>query len=231
MVVVGGVRPRIIWAHAMCPYDMNDNPKQSVGYDPDTHHRRSVRFRGFDYARTGEYFLTLVAHHRQCLFGDIVDGRMELTFLGEIVSSEWLKTPGIRPEIELDEWVIMPNHLHGIIRISVGADGVRPNKIGHTPCAPTDLFRRPQTLGSFVAGFKAATTRAIRQRLHCHNKPIWQRNYYEHIVRNWKDLNRVRDYIRSNVKNWADDDENPNNVGADGIRPMNIVGGGLHPPK
>lgn len=191
---------------------MNDSQKQPVEYDPDTQHRRSVRFRGFDYARTGEYFLTLVAHHRQCLFGDIVDGRMERTFLGEIVSSEWLKTPRIRPEIELDEWVIMPNHLHGIIRISVGADSVRPIKI-------TGLFRQPRTLGAFVAGFKAAVTRAIRQRLHSHDKPIWQRNYYEHIVRNWKDLNRVRDYIRSNVKNWADDDENPNNVGADGIRP------------
>jgi putative transposase len=256
---------------------MTENNKQSVEYDPGMHHRRSIRFRGFDYSRTGDYFLTIVAHNRRCLFGEIVDGRVELSPVGQIVLSEWRKTPAVRSEIELDECVIMPNHIHGIIRISGGAGCIRPINNGHTPCAPTpnsvvgadgirphsyapssdavvgmdgirphtcapspdavvgadgvrphnnngahpNPHRQPRTLGAFVAGFKAAVTRAIRQQLHLQNKPIWQRNYFEHIIRNWKDLNRVRDYIRSNPTRWDDDEENPANsvVGADGIRP------------
>jgi putative transposase len=194
---------------------MNENNKQSVEYDPDMHHRRSIRFRGFDYSRTGDYFLTIVAHNRRCLFGEIVDGRVELSPVGQIVLSEWRKTPAVRSEIELDECVIMPNHIHGIIRISVGADGIRPNNHGAHP----NPSRQPRTLGAFVAGFKAAVTRSIRQHLHLQDKPIWQRNYYEHIIRNWKDLNRVRDYIRTNPARWDEDDENPNNVGTDGVHP------------
>ncbi len=264
-IIVGadGVRPNKTIGHAPCaPTMMDESKKQLAQYDPDIHHRRSIRFAGFDYSRSGEYFLTLVTHNRRCLFGDIIRGRMELNPIGRMIQLEWVKSSTIRHEIEIDEFVIMPNHIHGIIRITVGADGIRPNQIkGHTPCTPTETKivvgsdtvrrnriighmpcaptnnkipcggergssheinipqRQPRTLGSFVAGFKSAATRAIHQHFHFHGKTIWQRNYYEHIIRNWRDLNRVRDYIRSNPKCWDDDEENPKNTQNNIIQP------------
>lgn len=101
-------------------------------YDPEKHHRRSVRLRGYDYSQPGEYFVTLCSEDMERLFGRVVDGRMELNAFGEIVDQEWRKSSTIRPEVELDEWVVMPNHVHGIIRIvgparsDVGAQGLAP---------------------------------------------------------------------------------------------------------
>ena len=100
-------------------------------YNPEYHHRRSIRLQGYNYSQTGIYFVTICTHKRQCLFGEIRNGKMILNQIGKIVAQEWLKSAEIRQEIELDEWIIMPNHLHGIVGIDKKDDGCIPLKIIH----------------------------------------------------------------------------------------------------
>ncbi|MBM3151317.1 MAG: hypothetical protein FJZ96_03790 [Chloroflexi bacterium] len=170
-------------------------------FDPERHRRRSIRLRGYDYSAAGGYFVTVVAFRRECLFGEIVDGEMRLNALGRIVREEWFRSAQIRKEIrvEEDEFIVMPNHIHGIIWIcDVGADGVRPDS-GKQIIKPTGfntrgaslapLQRPPKSLGSFIAGFKASVTSRAGRELNTAN--IWQRNYYEHIIRVQKDYERI----------------------------------------
>ena len=171
-------------------------------YDPTKHHRRSIRLSGYDYAEEGAYFVTVVTHQRECLFGGIADGEMRIDRYGEVVRDEWLRSVQIRREIELDAFVVMPNHLHGIVVIrDVGAHGRAP-----LPLAP---HRPPRSLGSFVAGFKSAVTKRINRIRGTPGLPVWQRNYYEHIVRDERELDRVRQYIAENPLRWDQDPENP----------------------
>ncbi len=176
-------------------------------YDPALHHRRSLRLPGYDYREAGAYFLTLVAYRRECLFGEMLDGKVRLSALGEVVAKEWGQTRKIRPEIHLDAFVVMPNHIHGIVvvRGPVGAHSRAPRH--------DSPYRSPRSLGSFVAGFKSAVTRRINQVRGMPGIPVWQRNYYEHVIRYEKELNRIRQYIADNPARWADDPENPRNVG------------------
>jgi len=207
-------------AHAMRPngYIMK--------YNPEIHHRRSIRLKGYDYTQPGAYFVTIVTHKRDEIFGEITNGRMKYSTLGEIVYQEWFRSAKIRKEIRLfeDEIVIMPNHIHGIVRImeTAGADGVRPNN-GIRPeskKAPTQqdahreqdtrrasLQRVPRSLGSFVAGFKAWVTSRAEHELHMTG--IWQRNYHEHIIRNETDFNNIWNYIDTNPLHWQDDQLHP----------------------
>ena len=186
-------------------------------YDPAKHHRRSIRLRGYDYRQAGAYFVTVVTHQRQCLFGEIVDGETRVSRYGHTVREEWLRSAEIRCEIELDAFVVMPNHIHGIVVIrhqstDVGAHGRAP-----LPPAP---HRPPRSLGSFVAGFKSATTKRINEIRRTPGLPVWQRNYYEHVIRNDDELNHVRQYIIDNPGHWGEDRENPDNVGAHGRAPL-----------
>jgi REP element-mobilizing transposase RayT len=166
-------------------------------------HRRSIRLPRFDYAQPNAYFITICTAGRRCLFGSIVGKEMHLNAFGKIVEEEWLRTIQIRREIVLDEYVVMPNHLHGIVVIQhdSGAEGDRRSPLRNS--GP-----RRRSLGSFVGGFKASTTRRIKeiQRMSC---SIWQRNYYEHIVRSEKSLDAIRAYIIGNPANWRTDRENP----------------------
>jgi putative transposase len=200
-------------------------------YDPDKHHRGSIRLKGYDYAQAGAYFITICANERECLFGEIVDGAMHLSEIGNVVEEEWLRSPKIRREIELDEWVIMPNHLHGIIIIlpepvvgGVGTHGRAslrraPLNIGRASlrtgpgdegCTP--LRRKPRSVSSFVAGFKSVTTKRINILRNSPSAPVWQRNYYEHVIRSDADLGRIRVYISDNPARWDSDEENPANA-------------------
>ena len=193
--------------------------------DPRERHRRSIRLKGYDYTAAGGYFVTLVTFRRECLFGEVVNGEMRLSPLGEIVREEWLRSANIRKEIRLEEgeFIVMPNHIHGIIWIyTVGADGVRPDD-GKSIIKPTGfnargvdhargahrapLQRPPKSLGSLIAGFKASVTSRAGRELNSAN--IWQRNYYEHIVRDQKDYERIAGYILDNPANWNEDEENP----------------------
>ena len=182
-------------------------------YDPTKHHRRSIRMSGYDYAEEGAYFVTVVTHQRECLFGGIADGEMRIDRYGEVVRDEWLRSVQIRREIDLDVFVVMPNHLHGIVVIrDVGAHGRAP-----LPLAP---HRPPRSLGSFVAGFKSAVTKRINEIRDAPGVPVWQRNYYEHVIRDEDDLYRVRRYIAENPLRWDEDPENPNAAGAHGRAPL-----------
>lgn len=168
--------------------------------------RRSLRLKHYDYAQAGAYFVTLCSHDRVNLFGEIVQGEMHLSAAGKIVAEEWQRSTEIRPEIELDEWVVMPNHLHGIVVINrddrVGAHGRTPLR----EINPNSLYRLPRSLGSFIAGFKPSATKRINEMRHTPGVAVWQRNYYEHVVRDAADLRRIREYIATNVLRWQLDD-------------------------
>jgi len=183
-------------------------------YNPKIHHRRSIRLKGYDYSQPGAYFITLCTHNRECLFGNIVDGEMVLNEYGILVKNEWLRTSEIRPNVIVDEFIIMPNHLHGIFIIN--DDGCGATCRGVSPYAPkpapyintpnTNIFKSPsKTIGAIIRGFKSITTKQINQLRNTHNKSVWQRNYYEHIVRNESSLNKIRKYITNNPMKWEMD--------------------------
>jgi putative transposase len=187
--------------------------------NPPDHHRRSIRLPEYDYASPGAYFVTLVTHTRLCLFGEIKDGEMEYSALGLIAGEEWIKSVGIRKEIQLfeDEFVVMPNHLHAIVwLVDVGADGVCPDgihpNIQGAHRAPQQQQqqvpqRAPRSLGSFIAGYKASVTSRARKELDMTG--IWQRNYYDHIIRSQEEHRRIYAYIETNPIHWNEDEENP----------------------
>ena len=182
-------------------------------YDPARHHRRSIRLKGYDYTQAGAYFVTLCVQGRECLLGAVTAGEMILNELGQIVREEWERSSEIRREIELDEFVVMPNHTHGIVWI-IETDDVRASVRPPQP-APVRAHgrapqRAPKSLGSFVAGFKSAATKRINEQRGMPGVPVWQRNYYEHIIRNDADLQRIREYIVNNPLKWDLDQLHPN---------------------
>ena len=187
-------------------------------YDPERHHRRSIRLKDYDYTRMGAYFVTLCTQGRVCLFGEIMAGEMRLNEYGEIVQKEWFRSAEIRREIVLfsDEFVVMPNHIHGIVRIvespnaHVGATGPTAGAtdatVGATGRSPLQGPAK-RSLASFVAGFKSAVTKRINDRRGTPGATVWQRNYYEHIIRHAESLNRIRAYILDNPLQWHLDHE------------------------
>ncbi|WP_022835998.1 transposase [Salisaeta longa] len=197
-------------------------------YDPEKHDRQSMRLPGWDYRRPAAYFVTTCAHNRMCLFGAVVRGRMVLNPLGDIVAEEWHRTEQVRDNVVLDAFVVMPNHVHGIIVIT--ADGTGADRDGNASSGPSDANRRRdsspmnpygdhphRTFGGAVAGslstimrqFKSMVTKRINRRRDTPGAPVWQRNFYEHIVRNRQDLNRIRTYIRQNPARWQEDRHHP----------------------
>ncbi len=261
-------------------------------FDPDVHHRRSIRLKGYDYAHPGAYFITICTHDRACLFGEIADGEMILNEAGRIVEKCWREIPMHFPHVALDEFVVMPNHVHGILFIiavvgaknisplplpseslspagaqnivppsmpcelssPVGAKNISPppfpseslspvgaqnivpprspfpslspagaqnivppsmpcelsSPVGAKNISPLPSPQRPgtsMTIGSIIRGFKIGVTQWMRQQTPI--RDVWQRNYYEHIIRDETALNRIRRYIVENPARWAEDTENP----------------------
>ena len=149
--------------------------------------RKSLRLSHYDYASPGAYFVTVCAHDRACLFGTVNDGAVQLSEAGKIVERVWQDLPTHYRNFSLDEFVIMPNHIHGVLIID--REGGRP-------------------LSDLMRAFKAFSTREIKaQRLT--NGAVWQRGYYEHVVRDEGDLTTIRQYIRDNPMKWDLDEENP----------------------
>ena len=182
-------------------------------FDPDKHHRRSIRLKGYDYSRPGAYYVTICVHNRECLFGNITDGIMHLNEYGKIVQTEWLKSSEIRDEIELDAYQIMPNHFHCIVIIR---NGTMNDDRGDRPIAPAwpiaPRFKmRPKSLSSLMAGFQSPVTSKINQLRGTPKQDVWQRNYFDRIIRNDNELIRIRKYIIENPMKWDLDNENPNN--------------------
>ncbi len=175
--------------------------------------RRSLRLKSYTYSWPGAYFVTVCTHHRRCLFGVLCDGTMRLNDLGQLIQRVWLETGKRRSRVTLDEYVIMPNHLHGILFIQGGLNG---NSVSSPPGqgrAVGSPLRRPSlqagSLGAILAQFKSQATKNARAKGLWGNQPLWQRNYYEHIIRDEEDLNRIREYILSNPRRWSEDQDNP----------------------
>ena len=166
-------------------------------YDADTHQRRSIRLSGFDYAGPAAHFITICAYRRRCVFGKIVPEEMQMNALGEIVREEWLRTPGIRPGVEVDAFVVMPNHIHGIVVFT---------DVGAHCCAP--LHRPPRSLGSLVAQWKATTTRRVNALPDMGGARLWQRNYYDHVIRSDEEWAAISAYIEANPALWTYDRDN-----------------------
>jgi len=177
-------------------------------HDECKHQRRSIRIPEYDYSQAGAYFVTICTHRRACLFGRIVRDRMHLSPWGKIVRDEWLRSETLRRTIRLEAYVVMPNHLHGIIVIAAenGSTPVRL-QVGAHSCAP--LLRKPRSVASFVAQFKASATRRLNMARGTPGAPLWQRNYYEHVLRDADDCEAIRWYIETNPTRWALDEENP----------------------
>jgi len=183
-------------------------------YDPNIHHRRSIRLKGYDYSRAGLYFITICCQDRVCRFGDVVDGEMVLNDAGRIAHNEWMKTTEIRNNVALGEFVVMPNHIHGIIRI-LGRDELHSpdNKTPKQDDNKNNLtLRSPsQTIGAIIRGYKSSVTKQINNLgdngMGVFNTPqqLWQRNYWERIIRNEKSYQRIADYIVNNPGKWHSD--------------------------
>lgn len=169
-------------------------------YDPDRHHRRSIRLQGYDYSQPGAYFVTIVTHERLCWF--------EKRPLRDIAESEWQGLTQRFPTIDLDEFVVMPNHVHFIVWLCP-PDSPAGARFNRAPTVSESFTVNPQrpTLGWVVRTFKAVITRRVRQ---IEAGFAWQRNYYERVIRNDRELNAVRRYIRDNPLCWPEDSENPN---------------------
>jgi len=191
-------------------------------YNPQKHHRRSIRLKGYDYTQPGAYFVTLVTHDRACLFGEIVDGEMRLNEYGEIARAEWLQTAVVRPYVVLhpDELVVMPNHVHGIIWIVDDVDTVVGARRRRAPTT-TEQFGKPVpgSIPTIIRSFKSATAKRINALRRTPGMPVWQRNYYEHIIRGETSLQRIRAYIAANPQQWALDGENPASPATDDAAP------------
>ncbi len=249
-------------------------------YNSEVHHRRSIRLPGYDYGQTGLYFITICAWQRQCIFGAIEDGEMHLNPVGEIARDEWLRTAKMRRNIDIAEFVIMPNHVHGIIAIGNDPDVIdsvnandfnNPDGRGTMHRAPTTesndhgvprnrteksgtptsnrnptiidgsvntndfnnpdgrgtMHRAPttesndhgaphnrtekfgaptsNTIPTIIRGYKAAVTTQVNILQQSPQCPVWQRNYYENVIRNEADYLRIANYILNNPRNWSED--------------------------
>ncbi|MEP6646678.1 MAG: transposase [Saprospiraceae bacterium] len=164
-------------------------------YNPRFHHRRSMRLRGYNYAKAGSYFVTAVCKNRQPIFGEIQSGKMILSEFGQIAFDNWYQTPLIRPNVELGEFVVMPDHIHGIINIKENRG------LQKLPANP--VFKSPsQTLGAILRGFMASVTSKINSKRNSHGEKVWQRNYNDKVIRNKWSYFMISKYIRHNPKKW-----------------------------
>jgi len=233
-------------------------------YNPQKHHRRSIRLQGYDYSQEGLYFITICCQDRVHLFGRIVDGEMILNGAGSQSQECWQDIPNHFPNVVLHEFVIMPNHIHGIIEFVAGANNYSPNNHSHqesnddvtkntnednlqivnvlnneneiagvilideidgrdaidgidgrdvidgilgakdfSPLRNVMWWSPSKTIGSVVRGFKIGVTKWMRNNTNIVN--VWQRNYYDHIIRNEQDYERISEYIKNNPILWKED--------------------------
>ncbi len=210
----------------------------------DKYRVESIRLPGYDYSQPGAYFITIVTHNRQCSFGNIIDDEMMLNEFGVLVQNEWLKTGIIRPNINIDAFVVMPNHLHGIIIITdndnghsrdsrdsrdsrrdtlqrvstitdtitdTDTDTITDTEMGtETDTGTIEQFGKPtkNSIPTIVRSFKSTTTKQINQMRQTPMQPLWQRNYFEHVIRDDNELTRIHQYIINNSKRWEEDNLN-----------------------
>jgi len=204
-------------------------------FNPEIHHRQSIRLRDYNYSRAGAYFVTVCVFERECLFGELVDGEMRLNEAGRMVRECWDGIPDHFPHVELDAFIIMPNHLHGIFVLNddasiVGARHASPDfpvqmaatdrathaRATHARATHASPLRgpgpEPRSIGAMVGSFKSAVTKRINQSRNTPGAPVWQRNYYERVIRGERELDGIRRYIVDNPAKWAEDENHPSRV-------------------
>ncbi len=191
-------------------------------YDPQKHNRKSIRLKGYDYSSPGAYFVTICIKNRECLLGEIRNQKMILNDFGKIIAYHWEKIPSHFQNAKLDEFVAMPNHFHGILWL-VGDEDTTTRHVGMKHSfknpesestitegnasslhAPTPSTKRPNgtkpgSLSAIIQNFSSVTTRKINRIRKTPGKKLWQRNFYERIIRNEYELYNVRRYILNNV--------------------------------
>lgn len=184
-------------------------------------HRRSIRLKGYDYSQKGAYFITICTQNRECLFGDIADGVMRLNGAGKMIRSVWDGLPIRFSNMELDEFIIMPNHVHGVVLLNRRGEScirpscIRPNTNDHMSRPHGTL---PGTLGRIMQAFKSLATHeytgGVKQSgwMPFPGK-LWQRNYWDRIIRDEPELNQIREYIINNPLTWKLDSLNPTCTG------------------
>ena len=198
-----------------------------MSFNPNIHHRRSIRLKGYDYSQAGLYFITICCEDRICRFGNIVDGEMILNGYGQIAHDEWMKTPQLRPQIELNAFIVMPNHIHGILKINeIGRGELNSPAINmvvvetdicdtvqrnNTDVCATSLRSPSNNIGAIVRGYKSSVTKQINAMINVKNDvhnpciKLWQRNYHEHIIRDKKSYRNIANYITNNPRKWGED--------------------------
>lgn len=190
--------PVILWYEA-----------RKMDHEPSFPARSSIRLRGFDYSQAGVYFVTVCTHDRGCLFGEIRHGTMQLNEAGSIVRQCWLETPRHFPGVELQAYVVMPNHIHGVVAIFRRARHAVPLR---DTKSKVEAFGKPiaGSLPTIIRSFKAAVSKRVRAMRRLPTTQIWQRNYYERVIRTGDEFDEVSRYIWENPKAWEFDEENPN---------------------
>jgi putative transposase len=177
------------------------------------YHRRSIRMRGYDYSLEGAYFITICTYQRLNLFGEVMNGAMQLNPYGIIVGEQWVRLEKRFPQSIFEHYMIMPNHIHGIIHIVKGAGEEFEQVISRIPPQRpySDKAVIPPALGVIVRAYKASVSYRINAVRGVTKPPVWQRNYYDHIVRNKQELNQIWNYIDINPQSWFEDQLNPSN--------------------
>ncbi len=172
--------------------------------------------RQFDYAQAGAYFVTLCTRDRRCMFGKVVNGRMELSDFGSVADATWADIPRHFPHVQVPIWVVMPNHVHGILVITQAPPGVTDDPFANQrPTGPTR-----GSIGAIVGAYKSAVSKQINRLTHSTGTPVWQRNYFEHVIRNDSSFAKIWQYIADNPARWRDDPENPDNARATHASPL-----------
>jgi REP element-mobilizing transposase RayT len=185
-------------------------------YNPETHLRHSILLKEYDYSQAGAYFVTICTWQRECLFGDVVDGVTVLNDIGRIVETVFSRLPEHFTTVQIDEYAIMPNHFHAIIFIHPNVGAKMPvsdqKRAKHDEAVLSPLHGTMSgSLCSIVQNFKSFSSRKISQSRANPGCPVWQRNYYERVIRNEYELSRAREYIVNNPQKWSLDRENPIN--------------------
>lgn len=197
-----------------------------MSQQPNYFHRRTIRLKGYDYSQEGLYYITICIQNRECLFGDIIAGKMILNDSGKMVEKRWLALTDRFPNVQLHEFVVMPDHFHAILEIlpTVGAypcgcplsgDDGHPKSNGDDglllgqPQGHAPTVAKRKTVGDMMDAFKSITTveyiRGVKNLGWTpFNGKLWQRNYYEHIIRDYDAFVRISEYIRENLEKWKE---------------------------
>ncbi len=183
-------------------------------YDPQIHRRRSIRLQNYDYSSQGAYFVTICTWSRESILGEVLNSAVQLSSSGDIVMRCWQDLPNHYSDIVLDEVVIMPNHLHGIILLNGDTDraGLKPAPTGKKPGLKPAPTGKQHGLPEIIRALKTFSSRQININRNTSGTPVWQRNYFDRIIRNETELYKIREYIRNNPLKWELDENNPENL-------------------